>query len=54
MKVSVVQSEPKLLDKQHNLQLHSDLINSLETDLLVLPELCTSGYVFEAKNSFYP
>jgi len=49
MKVSVVQSEPKLLDKQHNLQLHSDLINSLETDLLVLPELCTSGYVFESE-----
>ncbi len=49
MKVSVVQSEPKFLDVKQNLLTHAELINGIESDLIVLPELCTSGYVFETE-----
>ena len=45
-RVSVLQFEPKLLDVKHNLQQIQKMMSSLETDLVVLPELCLSGYVF--------
>ena len=46
-RVSVLQFEPKLLDKEANLMVAEELLSGLETDLVVLPELCTSGYVFQ-------
>lgn len=45
-RVSVLQFEPKLGDVAHNLQQIEKLMSGLETDLVVLPELCLSGYVF--------
>lgn len=45
-RVSVLQFEPKLLDVAHNLQQIERMMNGLATDLVVLPELCLSGYVF--------
>jgi len=45
-RVSVLQFEPKLLDVTENLARTEALLKGLETDLVVLPELCTSGYVF--------
>ncbi len=46
MKVSVLQFKPKLLDKAHNLGRLSEMLAGIKTDLVVLPELATSGYVF--------
>jgi predicted amidohydrolase len=45
-RVSVLQFEPKLLDKAANLSRLAAMLQELETDLVVLPELCISGYVF--------
>ncbi|HQJ95871.1 MAG TPA: nitrilase-related carbon-nitrogen hydrolase, partial [Candidatus Cloacimonas sp.] len=53
MKVSVLQFEPRLLDKAYNLKRITELLSSLRTDLVVLPELCTSGYVFSTKEEVY-
>jgi predicted amidohydrolase len=48
MKVSVLQFKPKLLDKAHNLGRLSEMLAGIKTDLVVLPELATSGYVFNS------
>lgn len=45
-RVSVLQFEPVLLNLQENLSRLTALLRDLETDLVVLPELCASGYVF--------
>lgn len=45
-RVSILQFEPKLKDVAFNLGQIEKLMSGLETDLLVLPELCLSGYVF--------
>ena len=45
-RVSVLQYEPRLLDLKDNLERLTQLLSGLETDLVVLPELCASGYVF--------
>ena len=47
-RVSVLQYEPKLLDKQKNLAMLREMLCELDTDLVVLPELCTTGYLFPA------
>lgn len=48
-RVSVLQFEPRLLDVKENLTRLETLLRGLETDLVVLPELCTSGYVFSSR-----
>jgi len=48
MKVSVLQFKPKLLDKAHNLGKLSEMLAGIKTDLVVLPELAISGYVFNS------
>jgi len=45
-RVSVLQYEPRLLEPARNLELAGNLLRDLDTDLVVLPELCFSGYVF--------
>ncbi|MEA1973475.1 MAG: nitrilase-related carbon-nitrogen hydrolase [Candidatus Cloacimonadota bacterium] len=45
-KIGVCQFEPKLLQVKQNLQRMEELVNEVEADLIVLPELATSGYVF--------
>ena len=48
-RVSVCQFEPKLLDLDYNLKRMSEMIATVDTDLIVFPELATSGYVFRTK-----
>lgn len=49
VKLSVVQFTPVWGDKSQNLQKITELLNGLETDIVVLPELCTTGYSFLTK-----
>lgn len=48
MKVSLLQYNPVYLDVDANLAKVSSIVGSLETDLLVLPELFATGYFFES------
>lgn len=47
-RVTVLQFAPQLLDLQENLARLELYVKDLETDLVVLPELCTSGYLFSS------
>lgn len=49
-RVSVLQFEPQFLDTKGNLERITALLRDLETDLIVLPELCTSGYLFGSRD----
>ena len=49
MRVGFVQFCPIFGKKRENLEKIAQLIRNVEADLLVLPELCTTGYVFENK-----
>ncbi len=58
MRIAVGQMEPKLNDKEENILRAQNLLeeaNGKDVEVLVLPELCNSGYVFrtseEARNS---
>lgn len=53
MKISALQFAPRLLDKDYNLQKIKQLLDKLKTDLVVLPELCNSGYVFANKEEVF-
>jgi predicted amidohydrolase len=53
MKISALQFAPRLLDKDYNLQKIKQLLDNLKTDLVVLPELCNSGYVFANKEEVF-
>ncbi len=53
-RVSVLQFEPSLLNKAENIDKVRQTLTNLETDLVVLPELCTSGYVFANKEEIEP
>lgn len=46
MKLSVVQYQPRFLAVQENLLQLEAMLADLDTDLVVLPELACSGYVF--------
>ncbi|PKN77702.1 MAG: beta-ureidopropionase [Candidatus Cloacimonetes bacterium HGW-Cloacimonetes-1] len=46
-KVAVVQFEPILFDTEYNLNTILSYIGQADTDLIVFPELATSGYVFD-------
>ncbi|HNZ06992.1 MAG TPA: nitrilase-related carbon-nitrogen hydrolase [Candidatus Cloacimonadota bacterium] len=48
-RVAVLQYEPRLLEPQANLEKLLDMLRGLETDLVVLPELALSGYVFASR-----
>ncbi|MDY0152792.1 MAG: nitrilase-related carbon-nitrogen hydrolase, partial [Candidatus Cloacimonas sp.] len=48
MKVSVVQFSPIFLAVQENLDRLLSMLESVDSDLVVLPELVTSGYVFSS------
>ena len=48
-KVGVLQFKPKLLDVDANLGTLEAMLNDVDADLVVLPELATSGYVFNTK-----
>lgn len=55
MKVGYIQFKPKLGKKKQNQKKILDLIKiGEEADLLVLPELCNTGYLFDSKDSLRP
>lgn len=54
MKISALQFQPKLQDKLWNLSTLQDMLEGLDTDLVVLPELAISGYVYATKQQLYP
>ena len=53
MKVSALQFEPRFLNKEYNLYKIKQLLYKLQTDLIVLPELCNSGYVFATREEVF-
>jgi len=48
-KVGICQFQPKLLNKNYNLTKMGKMISEIEPDLIIFPELATSGYVFNDK-----
>lgn len=48
MRIGFYQFSPVFGDKQHNLSKIAKL-NNVSTDLIVLPELCNSGYLFKSR-----
>lgn len=50
MKVSAVQYDPSYLDVERNLAHVQTLIDDVEADLLVLPELFATGYFFRSED----
>lgn len=46
-RISVLQYEPIFLKPMQNHEVLSDLLSNIVTDLVVLPELALSGYVFQ-------
>ena len=51
-KVGCCQFHPKLMDVKGNLEKMEGLLKDVEADLIVLPELAASGYVFKSKEEF--
>jgi len=50
MKVGFLQFAPKLHHEQYNLDKISSMLSGCAADLIVLPELCTSGYLFSSRD----
>jgi len=46
MRIGFVQFDPHFGDKEYNLQRAEELVRGVEAELLVLPELFNSGYLF--------
>jgi predicted amidohydrolase len=46
MKLAVVQFDPQFGEPDRNLDRIEDLVRGVRADLIVLPELCSSGYLF--------
>lgn len=49
MKIDVAQFCPKLFDKASNLEKINDIISKSDADIIVLPELATTGYFFTSR-----
>lgn len=54
MKIAIVQSFPIYADSQHNVTTICKMIESIQADLIIFPELATCGYFFTDKNSLSP
>lgn len=52
-KVGVLQFQPKLLQVDENLAYLEKMLQDVDADLIVLPELATSGYVFQTKSEVF-
>jgi len=52
-KVGVLQYEPKLFKVDENLVYLENMLHDVDADLVVLPELATSGYVFNTKEEVF-
>ncbi|MGE5480764.1 MAG: nitrilase-related carbon-nitrogen hydrolase [Chloroflexota bacterium] len=49
MKLSVAQFEPKLFDKKGNTERIIEMIGKSDADMIVFPELATTGYFFKGR-----
>jgi 5-aminopentanamidase len=49
IRVATVQFTPVLGDRRANLEAIGKLLDPVEADVIILPELCTSGYYFVSK-----
>ncbi|MBC8527448.1 MAG: hypothetical protein ISS28_01580 [Candidatus Cloacimonetes bacterium] len=54
MKVGFLQFAPKLFHEKHNLEKIETLLQGCKADLVVLPELATSGYLFTNQKEMKP
>ncbi|NTV68056.1 MAG: carbon-nitrogen hydrolase [Chlorobaculum sp.] len=54
IRVATVQFTPVLGDREANLDAIARLLDSVEAEIIVLPELCTSGYYFVSKEELAP
>jgi len=54
MRITIVQSFPKYADTASNLDFIHKTIESVDTDILIFPELATSGYFFTEKSQIMP
>jgi predicted amidohydrolase len=54
IRVATVQFTPVLGDRQANLDAIGKLLDLVEAEVVVLPELCTSGYYFVSKEELAP
>jgi len=53
VKLSIVQFTPEWGAKSKNLRSIRQLLNGVESDIIVLPELCTTGYSFLSKQEAF-
>ncbi|HHE40975.1 MAG TPA: hypothetical protein ENL10_05695 [Candidatus Cloacimonetes bacterium] len=54
MRVGFLQFNPQLFHEKQNLNKISKMLQNCNTDLVVLPELCTSGYLFKSNIEMEP
>ncbi len=50
MKIAALQFNPAFAEKQKNLDQIEAMLLNIQADLIVLPELCTTGYQFTSKD----
>lgn len=50
IKLAVIQFTPSFKNKEENLASIHELIKDLDADIIILPELCTTGYFFISRN----
>jgi len=53
LKITLVQFTPEFGNPAHNLQQIAGLLHGVETDIILLPELCTTGYSFLTKEEAF-
>lgn len=49
LRLAVVQFTPEFGEKENNLSRIESLVKGIEADIIVLPELCTTGYFFVSR-----
>jgi len=52
-RLGLCQFRPTLLDKSANINKMINMVDSINADLIIFPELATSGYVFTSKEEIY-
>jgi len=53
LKITLIQFTPEFGNPAHNLQQIAGLLQDVETDVILLPELCTTGYSFLTKEEAF-
>ena len=54
IRLATVQFTPRLGEPEANIEAIRSLLEPVEADIIVLPELCTSGYFFESREQLAP